>query len=96
MTINKIKSIEELTIELPVDKGLYALTGQNGAGKSTVATCASSVFFNMTMKDYFGETPADSKIEFEYNGSTKTYKKEWICLVFSLKVCICLNKPFKT
>ena len=77
MTITKIKSIDKLTIELPVDKGLYALTGQNGAGKSTVATCASSVFFNMIMKDYFGETPQDSKIEFEYNGSTKIYQKEY-------------------
>lgn len=81
ISINKIKSIDSLTIELPVDKGLYAITGQNGAGKSTLATCASSVFFNMTMKDYFGETPVDSKIEFEYDGATKTYSKEqgkWI------------------
>lgn len=75
MTINKIKSIENLTIELPVEKGLYALTGQNGAGKSTVATCASSVFFNMIMNDYFGQTPADSFISFEYNDATKKYKK---------------------
>ncbi|WP_124643367.1 ATP-dependent nuclease [Amniculibacterium aquaticum] len=77
MTINKIKSVDSLTIEMPVDKGLYALTGQNGAGKSTVATCASSVFFNMTMKDYFGETSPDSKIEFEYNGAKKIYHKEY-------------------
>jgi energy-coupling factor transporter ATP-binding protein EcfA2 len=76
MTIKKIKSVDNLTIELPVAKGLYALTGQNGAGKSTVATCASSVFFNMIMKDYFGETPSDSTIEFEYNGSKKIYKKD--------------------
>ncbi|WP_312820484.1 ATP-dependent nuclease [Kaistella carnis] len=76
ISINKIKSIDNLTIELPIDKGLYAITGQNGAGKSTLATCASSVFFNMTMKDYFGETPVDSKIEFEYDGATKTYSKE--------------------
>ncbi len=75
MTINKIKSIENLTIELPVDKGLYALTGQNGAGKSTVATCASSVFFNMTMKDYFGKTDKEAFISFEYDGASKIYKK---------------------
>lgn len=81
MTVNRIKSIDNLTIELPVDKGLYALTGQNGAGKSTLATCASSVFFNMTMNDYFGQTPSDSYINFEYNGNTKKYLKEngrWI------------------
>lgn len=81
MTINKIKSIEHLTIELPVEKGLYALTGQNGAGKSTVATCASSVFFYMVMNDYFGKTPDDSYIEFDYDGAKKIYTKNsgrWI------------------
>ncbi len=81
MTVNKIKSIDNLTIELPIDKGLYALTGQNGAGKSTLATCASSVFFSMTMNDYFGQTANDASISFEFNGSSKVYKKylgKWI------------------
>lgn len=75
MTINKIKSIENLTVELPVEKGLYAITGQNGSGKSTLATCASSVFFNMTMKDYFGKTDRDAYISFEFDGNTKKYVK---------------------
>jgi len=44
VTIKKIKSIDNLTISLPIEKGLYAITGQNGSGKSTVVTCASSVF----------------------------------------------------
>lgn len=75
MTINQIKSIDNLTIELPIDKGLYALTGQNGAGKSTVVTCASSVFFNMQMNDYFGKTSPDAFIEFDIGGAKRTYKK---------------------
>ena len=75
MTINKIKSVHSITIELPTQKGLYAITGQNGAGKSTLVTCASSVFFNMIMNDYFGQTPSDSFISFEYNGATKQYSK---------------------
>lgn len=75
MTVNKIKSIDNLTIELPIEKGLYALTGQNGAGKSTLATCASSVFFSMTMNDYFGQTAPDASISFEYGDSKKIYKK---------------------
>ena len=75
MIINKIKSINYLEIELPVDKGLYALTGQNGAGKSTVTTCASSAFFSMELKNYFGTTPDDSYIEFEYENNKKSYKK---------------------
>jgi hypothetical protein len=75
MTINKIKSIDKLEIELPIQKGLYAITGQNGSGKSTVSTCASSVFFNMQMNDYFGKTGNDSSIEFQLNGAQKIYKK---------------------
>jgi len=81
MTVNRIKSVDNITIELPTLKGLYAITGQNGAGKSTLVTCASSVFFNMIMNDYFGQTASDSYISFEYNGASKNYKKKdgrWI------------------
>ena len=53
MSINKIKSIDFIEIELPIDKGLYAITGQNGSGKSTISSCASSVFFYMQMNDFF-------------------------------------------
>jgi energy-coupling factor transporter ATP-binding protein EcfA2 len=75
MKIHKIKSISDLEIEFPVDKGLYAITGQNGSGKSTVVTCASTVFFNISMKDYFGATDSDASITFELNGATRTWNK---------------------
>ena len=74
--INKIKCIENLTIELPVDKGLYAITGQNGSGKSTIAACASSVFFNIHMKEFFGKTDDDSSISFEIGESKQSWKKD--------------------
>lgn len=73
--INKIKCIEDLTIELPIDKGLYAITGQNGSGKSTIAACASSVFFHIPMKEYFGKTDDDSSIYFELGESKRGWKK---------------------
>ena len=75
MKINKIKSIDKLEIDLPIQKGLYAITGQNGAGKSTVVTCASSVFFNMRMNDYFGATDDDAYIEFDLNGAKRSWHK---------------------
>lgn len=74
--INKIKCIESLTIELPVDKGLYAITGQNGSGKSTIAACASSVFFDIHMKEFFGKTDDDSSISFEIGESKRSWKKD--------------------
>jgi energy-coupling factor transporter ATP-binding protein EcfA2 len=78
--INKIKSIKELSVSLPITKGLYAIAGQNGSGKSTVVTCASTVFFNIPMKDYFGDTDDDASIFFELDGATKGWSKingEW-------------------
>ena len=74
--INKIKCVEDLTIELPIDKGLYAITGQNGSGKSTIAACASSVFFHFPMKEYFGKTDDDASIHFELGESKRGWKKD--------------------
>jgi energy-coupling factor transporter ATP-binding protein EcfA2 len=76
MKIHKIKSIEDLEIDLPISKGLYAITGQNGSGKSTLVTCASSVFFMMRMHDYFGKTDEDASISFSMNGATRAWKKK--------------------
>lgn len=76
VTINKIKSINNLTISLPIEKGLYAITGQNGSGKSTVVTCASCVFFSLPMNDYFGKTEQDARIDFEMNGAKRAWFKD--------------------
>ncbi|MCI4000332.1 ATP-binding protein, partial [Klebsiella pneumoniae] len=73
MTIKHIKSIDELKISLPVEKGLYAITGQNGSGKSPVITCACSAYFNMKMNEYFGKTPDDASISFELHVSTRIW-----------------------
>lgn len=82
VSINKVKSINSLEIELPIEKGLYAITGQNGSGKSTLVMCASTVFFNMRMQDYLGESDQDSHIKFKLNGASRSWTKnsnnKWI------------------
>lgn len=81
MNIHKIKCINDLEIEIPTEKGLYAITGQNGSGKSTIVACASSVFFHMPMNDYFGKTDEDAYIAFELENAKRSWKKEnhkWI------------------
>ena len=76
MQINKIKCIDNLVINLPIQKGLYAITGQNGSGKSTISACASSVFFNIPIKEYFGNTDADASISFELGDSKRSWNKK--------------------
>lgn len=76
MTIHKIKCVDDLVIELPLEKGLYAITGQNGSGKSTIVSCASSVFYNLYMNEHFGKTEPDSAISFELGDATCVWKKD--------------------
>lgn len=74
--INKLKCINYLIISLPLEKGLYAITGQNGSGKSTIVTCASSSFYMLQMNDYFGETAEDAYIKLSLSdGTSCVYKK---------------------
>ncbi len=72
--IYKIKCVNDLQLELPIDKGLYAITGQNGSGKSTIVSSVASVFFNFPMPEYFGKTDVDAFIDFEFGSA----KRKWI------------------
>lgn len=74
--IHKIKSIEDLMVSFPINKGLYAITGQNGTGKSTIVACASRAFFRMKMEDYFGHIDLGAYIECELNGTVRKWIKE--------------------
>ncbi len=64
INIKNIRNIKEANIELPFDKGMYALVGTNGCGKSTLMLLLSLVIKTssahlLTEKD----TSNDSKIE---------------------------------
>lgn len=36
--IQNLKDIRDLKLDFPIEKGLYAVTGANGTGKSTIMT----------------------------------------------------------
>lgn len=76
MHIHRIKCIEDLSLSLPMEKGLYAITGQNGSGKSTIAACTSTAFYYFRKQDFFGETDYDAYISFEFNGNKMKYSKD--------------------
>lgn len=69
--IHNVKCIKDLKLELPVEKGLYALTGLNGSGKSTIAACASTAFYSFSPTEFFGITGEDASITLIYGGNTK-------------------------
>ncbi len=81
MKIHNIKSIADFEFDIPTNKGLYALTGENASGKSTVISCASTAFYNPLLYSYFGQPYKGSRIEFEYGNkkrSVGSYDNRWI------------------
>ena len=79
MVIKNIKCIKELKFSFPLEAGIYAITGENGSGKSTVISCASSVFYQMPMTEYFGR-PNNASIEFSLGDATRKWiydGKKW-------------------
>lgn len=81
MEIDNVKSIKHLKFDFPLEKGLYAITGENASGKSTVVACASTVFFQMSMYDYFGRPDEKASISFNLDGAIRSWSyenKKWI------------------
>lgn len=74
MHISNVKSIKDITFSFPLEKGLYAITGENASGKSTLVACASCVFFNMPMYEYFGRPSGEASIEFTLGEATRKWE----------------------
>jgi len=71
LCIHKVKNIDEFKFVIPTEKGLYALTGENGVGKSTVVSCAAAAFYVPYFTDYFGTPREGAYIEFEFDGKKR-------------------------
>lgn len=81
--IEKLKNIDSIELNLPMEAGLYALTGVNGIGKSTIMTVISKVirksaFDVFQPQDY----SIDSKITISYDGISNVWMRRghsWNC-----------------
>lgn len=71
MKLRNIKSIDSFEFEIPMLNGLYAITGENGTGKSTLMMAMACSFYNPMLYLYFG-LPDESEIYFEYKGKKRS------------------------
>ena len=74
--IHNVKNIDDFDFVIPTEKGLYALTGENGSGKSTVISCAAASFYVPSFYDYFGNPRPGASISFEFNGKKRNISEK--------------------
>lgn len=76
LEINELKSISEFRIALPLNKGLYAITGENGVGKSTIFAALSKLVYKMALQNFFRKDGgAKTSITFRFAGVENRWEK---------------------
>ena len=76
VTINKIRGVHHAQITLPIEKGVYAIAGENGSGKSTIIACAACAFYKFPPEKFFGRLEKDSSVLFEIEGNVFKYSQD--------------------
>ncbi len=83
LKIEHLKNINVIELNLPIEKGLYAITGANGTGKSTIMTVISKVVRNSAFNIFQPhDYSSNSKITISYDGKENTWTKVgrgWSC-----------------
>jgi ABC-type branched-subunit amino acid transport system ATPase component len=76
LEIENVRNIKSFNISLPFSKGLYAVTGVNGVGKSTIFSALSKVVYRGALTNYFrNDGNSTSKIVYRLNGVENTWEK---------------------
>lgn len=76
--IKNLKSFKHLKAELPLIKGIYAITGQNGIGKSTFLSALSKFVYPSALNSYLGDTKLyqGAEILYGYNEQNWHWEKQ--------------------
>lgn len=76
LEIQELKGIKNLKLSLPFKKGLYAVTGENGIGKSTTFAALSKLVYRGALQNSFrNDGSSNSKITFKLNGTENVWTK---------------------
>lgn len=71
--ISNVKNIKKATLELPLEKSLTLIVGNNGSGKSTILLALSQAIRNSLKSLSDDDFDASSKVEISLNGSSDTW-----------------------
>ena len=81
--IRNVKNIKELMMELPLKPDLYAITGINGIGKSTLLSCISPRLKRPVSFSFLDREAADGgEIEYQIDNEIEIWRVQhgkWVC-----------------
>lgn len=81
--IERLKHINSIELNLPIKKGLYAITGANGTGKSSIMTVVSKVIRKSAFEVFQSQDySSNSRITITYDGKENIWTKanrSWSC-----------------
>ena len=73
--INNIRGIKSLEVDLNLKQGIYAFTGQNASGKSTLIASLASIFYRQVLPNFFRNSSNNALISYNLDGDSMTAKK---------------------
>jgi predicted ATPase len=77
ISIKNLRTIKNLNVDLALTKGVYAVTGINGVGKSTFFNAMAKLVYRAALMSYFAKDGInDTEITYTYNNLKNTWVKE--------------------
>lgn len=73
--LKNIRGIKTLEVSLNLKPGIYAITGKNASGKSSLIASLSAIFYRRILSSYFQNTPRESYIKYHLEGDSMIAKK---------------------
>lgn len=75
--IKNLRTIKDLDISLSLEKGVYAISGINGVGKSTFFNVMAKLVYRAALKSYFAKDgDSTSEVEYRYGDTVNVWHKQ--------------------
>ena len=74
MEINNLKNITKCVFDLPIEKGIYCVAGNNGSGKSTILSCLAQTVYSPSLNQFSEyDCSNESSVIFQYGNKKNAW-----------------------
>ncbi len=73
--LTNVRGIKKLNVSLNLTSGIYAITGENATGKSSLIASLAAIFYRRILTTYFQNSSINSKIEYHLDSNKMLVEK---------------------